>query len=110
MTSLQIVVGILLTLAFLAFIGITVYDPVCKFKKKQEPERSIREANQTALPQEQGRGSPALDQASVTEYEVVTDEGTDQVIIRANRPLINQGEEKYDSNRFRDSILGTLDV
>jgi len=41
---------------------------------------------------------------------VVTDEGTDQVIIRANRPLINQGEEKYDSNRFRDSILGTLDV
>jgi len=55
MTSLQIVVGILLTLAFLAFIGITVYDPVCKFKKKQEPERSIREANQTALPQEQGR-------------------------------------------------------
>jgi len=98
MTSLQIVAGTLLTLAFLAFIGITAYHPVCKFKnrwKKQELEKSIREANQAALPQEQGRGSPALDQASVTEYEVVTDEGTDQVIIRANRPPI------------RDSILGT---
>ena len=111
-TSLHIVAGILLTLAFLAFIGITAYHPIRKFKnkwkKKKELERSIKESNQAAPPQEQRRGSPAFE-APVTDYELVTDDGTDQVIIRAVRS-INQDEEMYDSNRFRDSVLATLDI
>ena len=111
-TSLQIVAGILLTLVFLAFIGIAVYRPVRKLKDKWKQQQELvssikKEANQAAPPQDQRRGSPAFELPD-TDYELVTDEATDQVIIRAIRPT-NQGEEMYDSNRFRDSVLETLD-
>lgn len=103
---LQIVAGILVGLAFLVFLGIAAYHPVCAIQKKWLERRQELKIQQ---PQKSNVGafSPAEQERTVT-YELYTDEVTDEVIFRSTDPA-HAGNEMYESNRFRDSVLETLD-
>ena len=106
--SLQIVAGILVGLAFLAFLGIAAYRPVCairrKWLKRQELQRSFKITQQDQNSDD--RASSPADQGHNVNYEVFTVEGTDEVVIHSIAPA---GNEMYASSRYRDSVLETLD-
>ena len=103
---LQIVAEILVGLAFLVFLGIAAYHPVCAIKRKwleRRQELKIQRTQESNV----GASSPAEWEHTVT-YELYTVQGTDEVIIHSTDPA-HAGNEMYESNRFRDSVLGTLD-
>ena len=102
---LQIVAGILVGIAFLAFLGIAAYHPAHVVKRKwlERRELKIQQAQKS-----DGRASSPAEREHTTTYQVYTVEGTGEVVIHST----NSGQsenEMYESDRFRDSVLETID-